>query len=219
MPCVYFISDGLLVKIGYTDGLPLTRLAELQTGNGRVLKLIGAILGDRNTEKHLHSKFAVYRQSGEWFDLPPNVISMIEDMPVYDQNTLTLIAQEFYGFRSIQVLESKVSTENDPVTQFLDTCLEYDVDLYEKASYLYSVYSLFDQNCVKFKTTDNQLAKRLKPALEKKEIRNIRSERKGSKGIFFTGCRLKPFEDIRDYLHFRDVNQENDVEFQLNQRP
>lgn len=67
-PVIYFISDGeKLVKIGYTTGLPESRLKQLQTGNGKKLRLISAIYGDRATESVLHTAFADLRESGEWF--------------------------------------------------------------------------------------------------------------------------------------------------------
>lgn len=67
-PVIYFISDGeKLVKIGYTTGLPESRLKQLQTGNGKKLRLLTAIRGDRATELIMHTAFNDLRESGEWF--------------------------------------------------------------------------------------------------------------------------------------------------------
>ena len=58
-----------LVKIGYTGGVPLKRLASLQTGQPMALSLLWSIPVD--IEDELHERFAAYRVRGEWFDLTP----------------------------------------------------------------------------------------------------------------------------------------------------
>ncbi|MEW2402162.1 GIY-YIG nuclease family protein [Streptomyces sp. NPDC046862] len=58
-----------LVKIGYTSGTPLKRLASLQTGQPMTLSLLWSVPVD--IEDDLHERFASYRVRGEWFDLTP----------------------------------------------------------------------------------------------------------------------------------------------------
>jgi hypothetical protein len=58
-----------LVKIGYTSGAPLKRLASLQTGQPMTLSLLWSVAVD--IEDELHERFADYRVRGEWFDLTP----------------------------------------------------------------------------------------------------------------------------------------------------
>lgn len=111
--------------------------------------------------------------------------------------------------------QKRFVAENDPVTQFLDTCLEYDPSYYQKAKVIYATYSLFDQNCIKFKTTDHLLAKKLKPALTKKNVTSANTERGKDKGILFLGCRLKTFEEIREYLHFKDDYHEHNFPLEM----
>jgi hypothetical protein len=65
--CVYFVSDGGAVKIGFTADLE-GRIAALQTGCKSRLELLAVIRGGtRSTEKLLHEFFAPYRLHGEWF--------------------------------------------------------------------------------------------------------------------------------------------------------
>ena len=58
---VYFITDGVNIKIGYTSGSPINRLKKLQTGSSQKLTLIGYIDGNKNKEKELHNKFSNLR--------------------------------------------------------------------------------------------------------------------------------------------------------------
>jgi len=57
-------------KIGYTNGDPQKRLAQLQTGNSQPLHVVDSFscVGTR-TEKTLHTLFQKARLSGEWFEL------------------------------------------------------------------------------------------------------------------------------------------------------
>lgn len=68
---VYFIEavGAGLVKIGFTDGDPMDRLRQLQTGSAHQLRLMHASGGSQRREKLLHARFAHLRQSGEWFRL------------------------------------------------------------------------------------------------------------------------------------------------------
>lgn len=68
--CVYFVSGGTLVKIGWAQNAR-TRLVDLQHGSPEVLKIIGMIPGgSMPLEQRLHAHFSQFRKHGEWFDLP-----------------------------------------------------------------------------------------------------------------------------------------------------
>ena len=73
---VYFITDGEYIKIG-TANNPKTRLKELQTGNARPLSIIKSIKGSFAIENAFHYKYKEYRVSGEWFNLPKEIIGEI----------------------------------------------------------------------------------------------------------------------------------------------
>lgn len=66
---IYFITDGEYTKIGVADN-PEKRLMELQTGNGRRLKLLLSVDGSYEEEGRLHSVLGKHRQVGEWFEIP-----------------------------------------------------------------------------------------------------------------------------------------------------
>ena len=55
-----------LVKIGYSTN-PEARVAELQTGNGRHLFLLGYFAGTMEDERKLHMKFLADNTVQEWF--------------------------------------------------------------------------------------------------------------------------------------------------------
>jgi hypothetical protein len=63
---VYLITDGTAYKIGYSTN-PAKRVAELQTGNPRVLRLVAKMRGTEADEKALHSKFHYANLVQEWF--------------------------------------------------------------------------------------------------------------------------------------------------------
>ena len=70
---VYFITDGVFVKIGVADKVD-KRLDQLQTGNARklfVLVKIGFMCREAalSAEASLHEEFSEKRLVGEWFDI------------------------------------------------------------------------------------------------------------------------------------------------------
>jgi hypothetical protein len=73
---VYFISDGQLIKIGYSKNVN-KRIKQLSTGNGRKLFLLGTIDGDKNREKEIHKQFK--SSNGEWFTVTDDLLSFIND--------------------------------------------------------------------------------------------------------------------------------------------
>lgn len=68
------------VKIGVSRD-PESRKAQLQTGAFSELDVIGTITGTPRLEKTLHSVFAKYRMTGEWFTLNSTVKAFIEKLP------------------------------------------------------------------------------------------------------------------------------------------
>lgn len=69
---IYFAQEegpgaGDAVKIG-TAADPLVRIADLQCGNPRRLRVSVVLLGDALTERTLHRVWASQRVQGEWFD-------------------------------------------------------------------------------------------------------------------------------------------------------
>ena len=79
---VYFITTGKLTKIGKSDN-PENRLRIMQTGNGEKLELFTTIQCETQAqgftmEKELHNKFKKYRKQGEWFELPENLIEILD---------------------------------------------------------------------------------------------------------------------------------------------
>ncbi len=64
---IYFITDGEYLKIGFTESNIEARIANLQVGNARKLKLVGLIDGGRESETVLHRVFYELNVGGEWF--------------------------------------------------------------------------------------------------------------------------------------------------------
>lgn len=64
---VYFIQCDKAVKIGVSFN-PKQRFGLLQVGSPHEMVLLGAIDGDKETEKELHEKFDHLHLRGEWFD-------------------------------------------------------------------------------------------------------------------------------------------------------
>ena len=64
---IYLVSDGSKLKIGRSD-TPQIRLRQLQTGNGRKLKIVRLWNIPDFYEKRLHLMFSRWRIVGtEWF--------------------------------------------------------------------------------------------------------------------------------------------------------
>ena len=71
---VYAITDGEYIKIGYSVN-PKKRVAELQTGNARLLSLLGTIEGTEDDERAMHAKYAHLNVLQEWFLPSHNLIA------------------------------------------------------------------------------------------------------------------------------------------------
>ncbi|MCT7977579.1 GIY-YIG nuclease family protein [Laspinema olomoucense] len=78
---VYVVRSGHLFKIGRTNNLQ-RRLRQLSTMNSKQVELICSIsTGDSATlEKKLHQQFKLFRQHGEWFDLPADSIQWLKSL-------------------------------------------------------------------------------------------------------------------------------------------
>ena len=75
---IYFIADGAdAIKIGFS-GAPNIRLADLQAGSSRPLRLIAVTPGTEPQEQALHKRFAHLRIHREWFRAGGDLVAYIE---------------------------------------------------------------------------------------------------------------------------------------------
>lgn len=75
--CIYFVTDGEAVKIGFASDLK-SRLRILQVSHHIPLFLLGAIAGTRDDEAVLHARFDHLRLKGEWFRPAPELTQAID---------------------------------------------------------------------------------------------------------------------------------------------
>lgn len=76
---IYFIQAGDAgpIKIGFTSGCPLDRMANLQTGSPDELRLVAHARGTQEDERELHKRFAHLRMRGEWFQPKSELVEFI----------------------------------------------------------------------------------------------------------------------------------------------
>lgn len=76
---VYFVSEGHggAIKIGWTID-PAERLARLQVGNSRRLRVIGLIWARPGVEAEWHRRWKSQRGIGEWFKRTPELTAAIK---------------------------------------------------------------------------------------------------------------------------------------------
>ncbi|MEW4468984.1 GIY-YIG nuclease family protein [Parasphingorhabdus sp. JC815] len=78
---VYFIGAeltvGAMVKIGTTRDLK-RRLGQIQSSSPVIVKILGVVEGDRNTEIDYHMRFAVDKSHGEWFTASARMVREIK---------------------------------------------------------------------------------------------------------------------------------------------
>ena len=76
---VYFVQDGAdgPIKIGYAVDVT-KRIASLQTGHHRALRVLLTIPGGPKVERKMHNKFWRSRIRGEWFRPTPMLTAFIE---------------------------------------------------------------------------------------------------------------------------------------------
>lgn len=68
-PTVYFMTDGVRVKIGYTERQPRRRGGELKT------EVIYHMPGDETAERREHRRWATNRIGNtEWFEATPSLL-------------------------------------------------------------------------------------------------------------------------------------------------
>lgn len=73
---VYFISDGAFIKIGKAVDVN-KRLATLQSGNPRPLKVEAYVGGGYRLETIYHRRFSSLRVNNEWFRFDEEIVSEI----------------------------------------------------------------------------------------------------------------------------------------------
>lgn len=78
---IYFAQaeDTGHIKIGFTDGDPAIRLADLQVGSSSKLVLLATIEGSQVDEKSLHRQLVKFRVRGEWFHPAPQVLRLMAE--------------------------------------------------------------------------------------------------------------------------------------------
>lgn len=92
---VYLIGvegDSTGVKLGYSVK-PAARVGELQTGNHRLLKLLGYFEGTAADEKAIHARYIEHNLIGEWFSPTQEMLNEfgLEDIDPYT----TTMKEEF----------------------------------------------------------------------------------------------------------------------------
>lgn len=94
MEKVYFITDGMYIKIGTTKVGVEKRLKQLNTGSPKKLYLLGYISGGKEKEKEIHKQFNnnKIRQNGEWFQATDELISFINK--VNEKQNIIVIKNE-----------------------------------------------------------------------------------------------------------------------------
>jgi transcriptional regulator of acetoin/glycerol metabolism len=78
---IYFIREAVSegrIKIGYTAGAVLERLAALQTSNPNKLVVVAELPGSLFEESRLHDRFASCRVHGEWFSPTPELLAFVD---------------------------------------------------------------------------------------------------------------------------------------------
>lgn len=78
--CVYFLTDGEAIKIGFATNLK-KRIDQLQGGHHFPLFLLGSIPAPRRHERMIHSRFRGLRIRGEWFQIHDDILAYIDTVP------------------------------------------------------------------------------------------------------------------------------------------
>ena len=71
---LYLVTDGEYVKIGWTRRPINERLKDMQTGNARILKVLGMKPGTLGDEGALHQKYIKLNVLQEWFMLSDEML-------------------------------------------------------------------------------------------------------------------------------------------------
>lgn len=75
----YALRADEYIKIGFTRGCILKRMAKLQTGNPIELRIVGIGNGGRFMERQAHEALKYYRVFGEWYRDDPIVREIIKN--------------------------------------------------------------------------------------------------------------------------------------------
>lgn len=75
-PCVYFLSAGDKIKVGFSKNLR-ARFQSVQSSSPLDVFIIGWVPGDRALEKAILSLAAEHRVRGEWFVNCPDMMTLI----------------------------------------------------------------------------------------------------------------------------------------------
>ena len=105
------LYPGAFVKIGVSNRVR-ERLQKFQCGSPVRLAVLWAVPGDRTLEQWLHREFEDRRQHGEWFDLGPDPVKLIQDaLGPYLSSVITTEIGEF----PIMASETSEDFEEDDV--------------------------------------------------------------------------------------------------------
>lgn len=88
---VYLLREGDFVKIGSSVN-PKQRLAAYGTHSPRPMELLACLPATVATEAELHTRFAAYRERGEWFRLEGELREWISNVQVTDDRKNTVAA-------------------------------------------------------------------------------------------------------------------------------
>jgi len=116
---VYFISDGNAVKIGTSDD-PIRRLRDLQTGNPRLLDLLG--ISRLQTESEFHEIFKDYHLRGEWYELNKKILDYCENLEIkisFGKN-LKITEETHQKLDIIRARNEKLKTFEDVIKMLLE---------------------------------------------------------------------------------------------------
>lgn len=111
---VYFIQagDGGLIKIGHARSVT-QRLAALQTGSSKTLRVLHEMRGGALEEQGLHGALRRHRIQGEWFAPHPEVLNCIarlkgekpKELAALDAADMASMPRKFFAFVIRRVLE------------------------------------------------------------------------------------------------------------------
>jgi len=76
------VGEKSLFKIGTTKFCPTIRLNQLKNQNAAHIKLVGAMIGNKQDEELFHSAFRIFRKHGEWFSDCKGIRKLVEDFPI-----------------------------------------------------------------------------------------------------------------------------------------
>jgi hypothetical protein len=94
---VYAAYDGEFLKVGKSRNHPHQRVADLATGNPRVLRLLAWTV--TLTERQAHRRLYRWRVRGEWFRAAPAVLEEIAAWTWLDEGLLAELAAAVFRRR------------------------------------------------------------------------------------------------------------------------